>query len=40
MVYLWIFLGLTLACVGLAIANLILKRVKQKRADTNKEKGE
>lgn len=40
MVYLWIFLGLILACIGLGVANLILKRVKTKRADTKQKKGE
>lgn len=39
MVYLWIFLGLFLACVGLGIANIVLKRVKNKRT-AKEEKGE
>lgn len=32
MVYLWIFLGLILGCILLGIANIILGRVKRKRA--------
>lgn len=40
MVYLWIFLGLILAIIGLVIANLILKRVNTKRADIKIKKGE
>lgn len=40
MVYLWIFLGLILACILLGVANIILNRVKRKRAKVSKEKGE
>ena len=32
MVYLWIFLGLILDCILLGIANIVLKRVKQKKS--------
>lgn len=37
MVYLFIFLGLLLAVIGLSIANFIVKRVKQKKEDLNEE---
>lgn len=40
MVYLWIFLGLLLGIIALAIANVVLTRVKRKRANLSKEKGE
>lgn len=31
MVYLWIFLGLIIAIIGLIIANVILSKVKKKK---------
>ena len=31
MVYLWIFLGLTVAVIGLTIANVVVKRVAKKK---------
>lgn len=41
MVYGFIFLGLLLSCIGLGIANIILKKVKNKRAEQeSKKKGE
>ena len=41
MVYLWIFLGLLIAIIGLTIANVILTKVKKKRlASKEQEKGE
>lgn len=38
MVYLWIFLGLLVAVIGLSIANVCVKKAKDKREDL--EKGE
>lgn len=41
MVYGFIFLGLLLSCIGLVIANLILKRVRNKRIEQeDNKKGE
>ena len=37
MVYLFIFLGLLIAVIGLSIANYIVKRVKQKKEELNEE---
>ena len=37
MVYLFIFLGLLLAVIGLSIANFIVKRVKQKKENNEEE---
>lgn len=41
MVYLWIFLSLIIAIIGLTIANVILTKVKKKRlAEKEQEKGD
>lgn len=40
MVYLWIFIGLLIAIIGLTIANVILSKVKKKKlAEKEQEKG-